>query len=87
MRIVARVKPNARQGRVIAWDAASRTVHVAVHAPPVDGKANTELERMIADILGCAPTRVRVAHGTAARTKCLEVPDDVDLERLAHAVR
>ena len=51
-------------------DAALR---VRVTAAPVDGAANASLERVIADALGIARTRVRVVAGAANRTKLIEI--------------
>ena len=45
-----------------------------VKAPPVDGRANDELIRMVARRFGLAPSRVWIRSGAASRTKlvCLE---------------
>ena len=86
MHVQVRVKPNARADAVTAWDPASRTAEVSLRAPPVDGKANKALERFLAELLGCAPTRVTVTRGTTARTKRVEVPDEADLARIGAAV-
>jgi uncharacterized protein (TIGR00251 family) len=72
------VKPNARSSAVVAWDAATRTPTLAIAAPPMDGKANAEVERFVAERLGVPKSRVKVVGGAAARQKRLEVPDDVD---------
>jgi hypothetical protein len=44
-----------------------------VSAPPVDGKANAALCRLIADAAGVAPSRVRVVRGHTAREKVVRV--------------
>ena len=45
-----------------------------VKAPPVDGKANAELIRLVASHFGLAASRVWIKSGAASRTKyvCLE---------------
>ena len=45
-----------------------------VKAPPVDGKANDELIRLVARHFGLAPSRVWIKSGETSRTKlvCLE---------------
>ena len=86
MQVWIRVKPNARADAVTAWDPVARSAEVALRAPPIDGKANKALERFLADLLGCAPTRVTVTHGTTARTKRVDVPDDAALDRIGAAV-
>jgi len=44
-----------------------------VKAPPVDGKANDALCRLVARAAGVAPTRVRVVRGASSRQKVLRV--------------
>ena len=48
-------------------------VLIRVKAPPVDGKANDALCRLIAKRAGVAPSRVRVTRGPTAREKTVEV--------------
>jgi uncharacterized protein (TIGR00251 family) len=71
-RIEVRVQPRAaknelveRQGRLIA----------RVTAPPVDGKANAAVTRLVAKHAGVAPSRVRIVRGETARDKLLEISD------------
>jgi uncharacterized protein YggU (UPF0235/DUF167 family) len=56
---------------------------VRVTAPPVDGKANEAVRRLLAKRLGVAPGRVAVARGQAGRDKLIEVEgiDDAELVR------
>lgn len=44
-----------------------------VSAPPVDGRANRALCRLIAARLGLAPSRVEVVKGTRSREKVIRV--------------
>ena len=46
---------------------------IRVTAPPVDGRANDALCRLIAKKAGVAPSRVRVIRGHTARDKTLDV--------------
>ena len=48
-------------------------VLIRVTAPPVDGKANDALCRLVAKAAGVAPSRVRVIRGQTARDKILAV--------------
>jgi uncharacterized protein len=48
-------------------------VLIRVTAPPVDGRANEALCRLIARAAGVAPTRVRVIRGHTARDKVVAV--------------
>jgi len=56
-----------------------------VTAPPVDGKANRALCKLIAKRLGVAPSRVSVVRGGKSRDKVVRV-DGVDAERLRAAL-
>ena len=46
---------------------------IRVTAPPVDGRANDALCRLVAKAAGVAPSRVHVIRGHTARDKVLEV--------------
>ena len=49
------------------------TYAARVTAPPVDGRANDALCRLIADRAGVAPSRVSVVRGGRARDKVVRV--------------
>ena len=55
-----------------------------VTAPPVDGKANKALRKLIAERLGVAPSRVSVVRGEKSREKLVRVEEveqtEVDTE-------
>jgi uncharacterized protein len=44
-----------------------------VSAPPVDGKANEALCRLLAKALGVAPSRVTIVRGQSSRDKVVRV--------------
>jgi hypothetical protein len=46
---------------------------VRVTAPPVDGKANVALCKLLASELGLAPSRVSVVRGHTARDKVVRI--------------
>jgi len=48
-------------------------LRVRVSAPPVDGKANKALCRLIAKRVGVAPSRVSVVRGEKSRDKLVRV--------------
>jgi len=48
-------------------------VKVRLAAPPVDGAANEELIRFVAERLGVPRSTVRIAAGAASRRKVVEV--------------
>ncbi len=82
--LTVRVTPNARQSAFAGWgsDEKGRAVLlIRLAAPPVDGKANTELVRFLAEQLGCTKKQISVIRGTSSRQKALELPAEA-LERL-----
>ncbi|WP_395740801.1 DUF167 domain-containing protein [Prosthecobacter sp.] len=82
--LAVRVTPNAKKSEFAGWTADEKgrpVLLVKLKAPPVDGKANTELIRFLADELGCAKGLITLLRGTSSRQKTLEMPAGV-LERL-----
>jgi uncharacterized protein (TIGR00251 family) len=70
-RIAVRVQ--ARSSRDEIDGEREGAVLVRVKAPPVDGRANVALRRLVAKRLGVAPSRVSVVRGASARDKLIEV--------------
>ena len=81
-RLTVRVHPRARRSEITgrlgdAWK-------LSLAAPPVDGKANDECVRFLAERAGVPRSRVRIVTGLTSRIKVVEiegVPQE-DLERL-----
>lgn len=73
MRLRIKVKPNARtekfeeqpDGSWVAW----------VKAPPVDGKANEELIRLIARHFDLPRSKITIRSGAGGRMKTVDVED------------
>lgn len=73
MRLRIKVKPNARtekfeeqpDGSWVAW----------VKAPPVDGKANEELTRLIASHFDLPRSKITIRSGAGGRMKTVDVED------------
>jgi uncharacterized protein len=82
-RIQVRVQSRARRDE-IAGERAGRVL-VRVTAPPVEGRANDAVRRLLAKRLGVAPGRVAVVRGEVGRDKVIEVEglDDADALRRA----
>jgi hypothetical protein len=66
-----RLQPRARRDEVVGERGGA--VVIRVTAPPVDGKANEALCRLIAKAAGVPPSRVSVVRGHAARDKVVRV--------------
>lgn len=56
-----------------------------VSAPPVDGKANQSLCRLIAKQVGVSPSRVSVVRGEKSRDKVVRV-EGVEIAELRRAL-
>ena len=70
-RIAVRVQPGARRDDVAGER--EGTLLVRVTAPPVEGKANEAVRRLLAKRLGIAPGRVSVVRGASSRHKLVEI--------------
>jgi uncharacterized protein (TIGR00251 family) len=75
--LVVRVTPNARKSEMLGWGADEKgrpVLMIKLAAPPVDGKANDELLRFLAQSLGCPRSQVHLLRGEGSRQKTLEIP-------------
>jgi uncharacterized protein len=77
--IRVRLTPRAAREQIAAGGGAGYLVRVT--APPVDGRANDALCRLIARRAGVAPSRVTLVRGAKSREKVLQV-DGVDAATL-----
>lgn len=66
-RITCRVVPGASKSAVA--EITPEAVRVRVAAPPVEGKANRELERFLAKTLGLPKSAVAVVRGETGKLK------------------
>ena len=70
-RFTVKVHPRARRSAVTgrlgeAWK-------LDLTAPPVEGKANEECVRFLAELVGVPRARVRIVTGLTSRTKVVEI--------------
>jgi uncharacterized protein (TIGR00251 family) len=70
-RLTVEVHPRAGRNAIVGWRGAVLRVRVA--APPADGAANLAVRRLLAERLDCAPSRVEIVRGHAARTKVVRI--------------
>jgi uncharacterized protein (TIGR00251 family) len=69
--IRVRLRPRGKSDELIG--VRDGVLQARVSAPPVDGKANQALCRLIAKRLGVAPSKVSVVRGEKARDKTVSV--------------
>jgi uncharacterized protein (TIGR00251 family) len=85
-RLTVKVHPRAKRSALAgrlgdAWK-------LSLAAPPVDGKANDECVRFIAELAGVPRSRVRIVKGLTTRLKVVEIEGVTEAEletRLAAA--
>ena len=65
-----KVKPNSQQQRITEESDGTLTVHIK--SPPVDGKANKELIKLLAKKLDVPKSQIRIKSGLASRSKLIE---------------
>jgi uncharacterized protein (TIGR00251 family) len=70
-RLTVAVRPRAGRDAIVGWQGAVLRVRVA--APPADGAANETVRFLLAERLGCAPSRIEIVRGHAARTKIVRI--------------
>ena len=66
-----RVQPRASRNEIVAWEGDG--LRMRVSAPPVDGKANRAVTRLIAKALGVGRTSVTVVKGERSRDKVVAI--------------
>jgi uncharacterized protein len=69
--IKVRLRPRGSRDELIGMR--DGVLQAKVTAPPVDGKANRALCKLIAKRVGVAPSRVSVLHGGKSREKVVRV--------------
>jgi uncharacterized protein len=79
-----RLRPRAHRDELLGFERG--VLQARVTAPPVEGKANKALCKLIAGWLGVAPSRVSVVRGEKGREKLIRV-DGVEPAEIDSALR
>ncbi|MDZ8065565.1 MAG: DUF167 domain-containing protein [Nostoc sp. DedQUE08] len=66
-----KVKPNSKQQKIKEQPDGSLTVYLK--SPPVDGKANEELIKLLADKFDVPKSHIRIKSGFSSRQKLMEI--------------
>jgi uncharacterized protein (TIGR00251 family) len=69
--LAIRVQPRAKRTEVAGERAGAIVIRVS--APPIDGKANEAVCRLIAERIGVPKSAVRIVRGEAARDKVVRI--------------
>lgn len=67
------VKPNTKQQKIQEQPDGSLTIYLK--SPPVDGKANQELIKLLAKRYGIPKSQILIKSGASSRNKLIELPD------------
>jgi uncharacterized protein (TIGR00251 family) len=76
LRLRLHAQPGAKR-TAVGTEHAGR-LRIALHAPPVDGKANEELVRHLAKRFGRKRSQVRITAGETSREKTVQIECDED---------
>jgi len=71
MRIYVKIHPKSSQSKVLKT--AENEYEVWVTAPPVQGKANEMLQRLLADHFNVSKSCVNIVGGKTAKTKIIDI--------------
>ena len=73
MKLYINIKPHAREDKV--EKISENVYHISVKAPPVEGKANEAMIRLVAKYLDISQSSITLLSGHTRRQKILLVPD------------
>ncbi len=86
MKLALKVTPGAKKNEILGWEdnypQVGRVLKLKIAAPPVEGKANKEITRYLAKVLGLPASAVEILHGSSGRIKLVEVPEGTDFAPL-----
>ncbi len=77
--ISLRVSPGAKYNS-IKGPYGENSIKLRVAAPPTDGKANAEVERFLAEILGTSSSDIKLVRGASSRDKVVLLPGRAQVE-------
>ena len=69
--VTIQTTPNAPRSQIVGW--LGDRLKVKVKAPAVEGKANAELLRFLAEHFGVRASAVRILRGETARLKTVQI--------------
>ena len=74
MQINIKVKPNSKEQKIIEEENGSLTIRLK--SPPVDGKANEELIKVLSKKYHVPKSYIRIKSGISSRQKLVEIDMD-----------
>lgn len=73
-----RLRPGARADELLGFE--DGVLRARVKAPPLEGRANKALRKLIAKRAGVAPSLVTIVRGEKARTKLVRIEGGEEAE-------
>ncbi len=70
-KLAVQVQPNARHNKVLGFKQGVLSIRIV--APPIRGKANQELVKYLADVLGIARSHLIIQKGATAKRKLISI--------------
>ncbi|MEH2421666.1 MAG: DUF167 domain-containing protein [Nostoc sp.] len=70
-----KVKPNSKQQKIEEQPDGSLTVYLK--SPPIDGKVNRELIKLLAEKFNVTKSHIRIKSGLSSRQKLIEINTDI----------
>ena len=71
MKIIVKVKPGAKENKIERVDESNYIV--SVKEPPIDGRANAALIKLLANHFDVSPSLIEIISGYMARIKVIEI--------------
>lgn len=71
MKIFLKVKPGSKQEKI--EKISDNIFTVWVKEPPIEGRANEAVVKVLAEYFGVSKSQVRISHGATGRMKMAEV--------------
>lgn len=71
MKIIIKAKPGSREDRIEKTGENNYTI--SVKAPPVDGKANAAIIKLLAEYFDISPSLIEIVSGYMSRIKVIQI--------------
>jgi len=71
VKIIVKTKPGSKDNKIEKIDESNYIVYVK--EPPIDGKANAAVIKLLADYFDISPSLIEIISGFMARVKVIEI--------------
>lgn len=74
MRLAVTVVPNAKRSEIVGW--LGNALKIRLSAPPIEGRANSELIEFLSKFIHCSKSEVEIERGLSGKQKRVSLPID-----------